>query len=135
MKKTVMARAWEIAREAVANFGGTASEYMSEAMKMAWAESREPKMRGTYEYAGIIYNLDTKQISGNTFPKKEKIKRDYSAKWDANNRVWVSTLSDADWVSMTNWIIASGKVYVAPVKTVNNGKCPRCHSYCYGDCA
>lgn len=31
----VMKRAWEIAREAVSNFGGKVKEYLSEALKMA----------------------------------------------------------------------------------------------------
>ena len=34
----VMTRAWEIAREAVDNFGGKVKEYFSEALKMAWVE-------------------------------------------------------------------------------------------------
>ena len=38
--KNIMTRAWEIAREAVANFGGKVVEYIAEAMKMAWAETR-----------------------------------------------------------------------------------------------
>lgn len=36
-----MTRAWEIAKEAVVNFGGKAVEYIAEAMKMAWAEVKE----------------------------------------------------------------------------------------------
>lgn len=39
--KNIMTRAWEIAKEAVANFGGKAVEYIAEAMKMAWAEVKE----------------------------------------------------------------------------------------------
>lgn len=39
--KNIMTRAWAIAKEAVANFGGKASEYIAEAMKMAWAEVKE----------------------------------------------------------------------------------------------
>lgn len=38
--KKVMVRAWEIAREAATKFGGSAAEYMSEALRQAWAESR-----------------------------------------------------------------------------------------------
>ncbi len=37
----VMTRAWEISREAVNNFGGKVKEYLSEALKMAWAEVKE----------------------------------------------------------------------------------------------
>lgn len=38
--KKVMMRAWEIARAAATKFGGSAAEYMSEALRQAWAESR-----------------------------------------------------------------------------------------------
>jgi len=35
--RNVMIRAWEIAKEGQKKFGGKVSEYLSEAMKMAWA--------------------------------------------------------------------------------------------------
>lgn len=36
--KSVMNRAWEIARAAVAKFGGKVREYFAESLKLAWAE-------------------------------------------------------------------------------------------------
>jgi len=44
MKKQVMVRAWMIAKTAVVKFGGNAQEYMAEALRMAWAEVRRPKV-------------------------------------------------------------------------------------------
>lgn len=38
MMKSVMVRAWEIARTGQEQFGGKVSEYLSESLKMAWAE-------------------------------------------------------------------------------------------------
>lgn len=38
-----MVRAWEIAKEGQKKFGGKVSEYLSEALKMAWAEARAPQ--------------------------------------------------------------------------------------------
>lgn len=38
-----MTRAWEIAREGQKQFGGKVSEYLSEALKMAWVEAKAPK--------------------------------------------------------------------------------------------
>lgn len=38
--KNIMIRAWEIAREGANKFGGKAVEYLSESMKIAWAESK-----------------------------------------------------------------------------------------------
>ena len=43
MAKKVMTRAWEIVKEAIANFGGKAAQYISEALRMAW---KEIKMEG-----------------------------------------------------------------------------------------
>ena len=65
MKKEVMAKAWEIAKEAVKKFGGKAIEYIAEAMKMAWADAKggntsvakfqavEAKMRKDGKYSMI----------------------------------------------------------------------------------
>lgn len=39
--KKVMVRAWKIAREGVAKFGGKVKEYFAVALKMAWAETRK----------------------------------------------------------------------------------------------
>lgn len=39
--KNVMTRAWEIAKEAVENFGGEAFEYISGALKQAWSETKD----------------------------------------------------------------------------------------------
>lgn len=44
MAKAVMIRAWVVAREAVAKFGGKAREYIAAALKQAWAEARAPKV-------------------------------------------------------------------------------------------
>ena len=38
MRKEVMITAWDIARAAVVEFGGRVVEYLSEALKMAWAK-------------------------------------------------------------------------------------------------
>lgn len=39
-RSAIMKRAWQIARESAAKFGGSAKSYISQAMKMAWAEAR-----------------------------------------------------------------------------------------------
>lgn len=47
--KNVMTRAWEIARNSVVKFGGKVVEYLSGALKMAWAEIKKGaiEMKGT----------------------------------------------------------------------------------------
>lgn len=39
-KSEIMKRAWQIAREGQKKFGGKVREYISESMKMAWAEAK-----------------------------------------------------------------------------------------------
>jgi len=39
--KKIMVRAWEIARQGQAKFGGKVKEYLAQALKMAWAETRK----------------------------------------------------------------------------------------------
>lgn len=43
MKKEIMKRAWEIARQGAEKFGGKAIEYIAEALKIAWKEAKQPK--------------------------------------------------------------------------------------------
>lgn len=80
--KNVMTRAWEIAKAAVKVFGGSAREYIAEALRQAWAESRRPRkvtlelrqpnrkqktwvaqIVGTHD----IYKLDRKFISSDSW--------------------------------------------------------------------
>ena len=65
MKEEVMTKAWEIAKSAAVKFGGKAIEYISGAMKMAWAaikdgdtslakfQAVEAKMRKAGKYSMI----------------------------------------------------------------------------------
>lgn len=43
----VMKKAWEISKEAVAKFGGKASEFFAEALRMAWAIKKGGVMKGS----------------------------------------------------------------------------------------
>lgn len=42
--KKVMVRAWEIAKEAVIKFGGNVKEFFRQALIIAWAEVKAPKL-------------------------------------------------------------------------------------------
>lgn len=43
--KNVMTRAWKIARKGVKKFGGKVSEYLAQALVMAWAEVKNTKAK------------------------------------------------------------------------------------------
>ena len=49
--KNVMTRAWEIAKEGVAKFGGKVKEYFAQALVMAWAEIKKGVKRVTRQEA------------------------------------------------------------------------------------
>lgn len=55
--KNIMTRAWEIAKEGQVKFGGKVSEYLAEALKMAWAESREEEVYGLAKWNAIESKL------------------------------------------------------------------------------
>lgn len=40
MKKAIMKKAWQIAKAAASRFGGSSREYLSGALRQAWAEER-----------------------------------------------------------------------------------------------
>lgn len=42
--KNVMSRAWEIARQGQRWFGGNVKQYFAEALRMAWAETRDRRV-------------------------------------------------------------------------------------------
>ncbi|WP_025716051.1 hypothetical protein [Paenibacillus sp. 1-18] len=47
--KNVMKKAWMIAREGAAKFGGSTKMYLTEALRQAWANSRTPKVETAAE--------------------------------------------------------------------------------------
>lgn len=79
----IMKRAWEIAREASAKFGGKASEYISEALKMAWAESKDTRIQFG-RYARLVDVQDGWRLS---FSRWEK----YGKK-----RIYINEIKGAD---------------------------------------
>jgi len=90
MMKQVMVRAWEIARQGQEQFGGKVSEYLSQALKMAWAESKEV----TYE---VVLDLNSKdqwiaRING-THPTY-KLNREFLNNYYVHNYFKVFDLTD-----------------------------------------
>lgn len=85
--KNVMTRAWEIAKEGQRKFGGKVSEYLAEALKMAWAETRRPKqvkVSVNYGwkkcYVAKINGTHPKWKLDRSFLKADKKHRSYSGK-------------------------------------------------------
>lgn len=52
--RNIMTRAWEIARSAFIKFGGRVREYISIALRMAWAEAKAEAAKTEYDVAAIM---------------------------------------------------------------------------------
>lgn len=84
--------------------------------------------------------LNENILSGDTYGAREKIKTYWDGKWDAERKVWIVNPAKviATLNSKYNWGLEIGSDDTTTNETttarVNNGLCPHCHTYCYGDC-
>lgn len=90
MRKEVMVTAWEIARAAAVEFGGKVVEYLSEALKMAWAKIKGgTKMKGSEKQIAwaenikkeVVRHIDKFNNLNNNLPSKGD--KDYYTKVNA----------------------------------------------------
>ena len=76
--KNVMIKAWEIAKAAVIEFGGSSKEYIAEAMKMAWAEFKKPaKIEHSIDAVKALVNFmkcDSNDFDRSAYYRHEKSK-------------------------------------------------------------
>ena len=103
MKKQSMKRAWEIAREGVEKFGGKVSEYIAEALHIAWGETKTRKK--------VTINV-RHQPSGGREWVAEIVGRHPKWKFDRNflnatARNW----SSSGKTGQTSFVLEEGKVY------------------------
>lgn len=82
--------------------------------------------------------INNNLITGDTYPIKSWIKEYLNGKWDAEARGWRVDPKQVE--------AFTGKIYgIMPVSNTSeqaqateekayNGLCPKCHTYCYGDC-
>lgn len=90
MKKNIMKRAWEIARQGQKNFGGSVKMYFSESLKMAWNASKQggSKMETIDVIRALTQDADNWDISFSSWEKNgivriyTKQKRQYGNKID-----------------------------------------------------
>lgn len=91
MKKAIMTRAWQIAREAVKKFGGKIKMYFAETLKIAWCESKkafqlkkeeEIKMNGTEKQVKWAKDILKKITAKIDEIKVEKRKSIMTTRWE-----------------------------------------------------
>ncbi len=97
----------------------------------------------------IILNTETGNITGSTYNMKEIIKADLFATWNPAAKCWHSDKLAETIEEYKNYLTRCFdlKVYEEAATDTSkpsyrtafarkvNGLCPRCHTYCYGDCA
>jgi hypothetical protein len=83
-------------------------------------------------YRNHKMTLTDNVLSGDTYPIKDAIKAYMGGKWDGMLKVWIVD------VDKINDLINRGAMHISnqtqTQSKTNNGLCPRCHTYCYGDC-
>ena len=122
--KNIMKKAWEIRKESAKKYNCPVMEIIfGICLKMAWAESKkESEMENKQK---------TYEVSGQTFKYKEKIKK-AGGKWNALRKVWTVGLYKGDFL----WKYDGRLVFKEISGNISeNGICPKCKTYCYGDCA
>ncbi|MDW0113750.1 hypothetical protein QT711_11180 [Sporosarcina saromensis] len=101
--KNVMTRAWEIAKDGAAKFGGKVKEYFAQALVMAWAEIKKGVEKLEKNFAMIEtlsgsrnHKTWVAEITG-THPKF-KYNREFIEAWD-------------EWTGAKEFKLYNGKVY------------------------
>ena len=90
--RNIMKRAWEIARKGQEKFGGKVSEYLSESLKIAWAEvaqDNKPKFVGSekqVKWANDIYPKVVNMVDELIAEVEEYAERKSEATQNAFNR-------------------------------------------------
>ena len=94
----------------------------------------------------ITLNTETGKITGGTYPMRQTIKDTFHATWNAAEKCWESdklaeTIEDKREyltrvykLSAVEETTASKPAYREAFAAKVSGLCPRCHTYCCGDC-
>ena len=77
-------------------------------------------------------NEKTLEITGNTFPIKSNLKY-WNCTYNPANKSWTLPESNkAEFIS--KFATETIEIKATETKKATNGLCPKCRSYCYGDC-
>ncbi|KKM08407.1 hypothetical protein SY88_23755 [Clostridiales bacterium PH28_bin88] len=85
---------------------------------------------------GKRVELNGNKMSGDTYPIKGYIKEYLNGKWDADNKVWIVDGGQVEAMMTGQYPVI--KLDTSTTEQVTekayNGLCPKCHTWCYGDC-
>ncbi|WP_338709231.1 hypothetical protein [Paenibacillus amylolyticus] len=164
IKMNVMKRAWDIANIGAAKFGGKVKEFFRQALIMAWAESRKPKLAelfigngsrkcktwvariaGSHERFGfnrVFLTEDGSNWANKWFDLNNGV---YEVCAGVDNRYFIKVV-DGTIHNIEKSEVLTELASVSAVKTEVNtvakpvakvsksNFCYKCHSYCWGDC-
>lgn len=81
--------------------------------------------------------INNNLMTGDTYAIKDWIKSYLCGKWDGEHKGWIVDLGQVNvWMTGKYPIIKIDETVseVHNETKINNGLCPHCHTYCYGDC-
>jgi len=79
--------------------------------------------------------LNGNLLTGDTYEAKGYIKAYLGGKWDSNSKGWRVDVSKVEKILSTTGGMIKVDNSAPQTKSHNhNSICPRCHTYCYGDC-
>lgn len=117
MKKKVMQRAWQLAKQGAKQFGGKAKEYFAISLRMAWAEIKEEsamkEKESIYIMGTVRRGIDYNDYYTSSEMKKDEAVTEYNnlcKEWDKVNpgNGYKGQLVGAECAEIT----PDGKVYV-----------------------
>ena len=105
-------------------------------------EEKEMKYTMTSKKWTITLDTETGCISGDTYQMREYIKDNFTAKWDSSARVWMAENLQQQIDDLKAYLtrvfdlreVEAESKAEALTDRFFRGVCPRCHTYCCGDC-
>lgn len=88
----------------------------------------------THRYCSKNITLNGNRMTGDTYPIKSIIKNNFDGIWDADTKSWIVNVEKVEKAIGSYMILVAD---ITPVVTTSSYKstiCPRCHTYCDGDC-
>jgi len=88
---------------------------------------------------GKNVELNGNMMTGDTYPIKGYIREYLNGKWNAENKAWIVDIKQVEAMMSGKYPVikvadeSNGNTAAVETKAYN-GLCPKCHTYCYGDC-
>lgn len=105
--------------------------------KIEWTRINHDAMATKMKLNRSNVTLEGNLLTGDTYRIKEFIKAKLDGKWDAERKGWIVNPEKMASIMDSGWCYIYPETQTpAPVKVERHISelCPKCHTYCYGDC-